>query len=153
MTWSLALQNGDLSLNSSNGFETVTNEDKLVQDLRCHLLEKMGDDDLHPEFGSLLNGGTLPDGTSHNGYIGEQDDDITVLGIQSEITRVVNNYQEQTLARAKTDKLTYGKATLTHGEVLYDLNAVKVQKDLDKVNITIDFTSAKNNQKTLEINQ
>jgi len=152
MTWSLALKNGDLSLSSSNGLDVVTNEEKLVQDLRCNLLEKMGNDDMHPDFGSLLNGGTMPNGTQHNGYIGERDDDTTILGIQSEVTRVVNNYQERTLSRAKIDKLSYGKATLTHGEVLYDLNDIIVQKSLDKVNVMINFTSAANNEQTLEIN-
>jgi hypothetical protein len=152
MTWSLALKNGDLSLSSSNGLDVVSNEEKLVQDLRCNLLEKMGNDDMHPDFGSLLNGGTMPNGTQHNGYIGERDDDTTILSIQSEVTRVVNNYQERTLSRAKTDKLSYGKATLTHGEVLYDLNDVTVQKSLDKVNVMINFTSAANNEQTLEIN-
>lgn len=151
MTWSLALKNGDLSLGTSHGFETVDNEHKLVQDLRCNLLERLGEDPLHPDFGSTLDGGVTPDGVKHNGFIGEINNDMTQLEIQSEVTRVINNYQERTLMRAKSDKVNYGKATLTQGEVLYALNDVKIQNYFDQINIMVKFTSGSAQTQTLDV--
>jgi hypothetical protein len=69
MSWSLRIQNGDLMLDGTN-LGRATGSAKLIQDLRCAILEKMGTDDLHPEYGSLLDGGRDESGDVQPGYIG-----------------------------------------------------------------------------------
>lgn len=152
MSWSLKVKNGDLVLGGAKGMEIVTNEAKMVQDLRGHLLEKMGSDELHPDFGSLLNGGITLDGFNHSGFIGEPNNSVTMMNIQSEVTRVINNYQQRVLNRAKADKMLYGKASLTHGEVVMNINDITIQSYLDQINIKISVTSGADQVETLTIN-
>ena len=150
MTWSLKLRNGDLE-RSSNRLAKVTNETKMIQDLRIQFLTKMGIDDLHPEFGSLLDGGTTPDGIAHDTFIGTDDKENAKLLIQSELHRIINDYQQKQLVRAKRDKMVYGKATLTPSEVVLRVNAINVIEYLDAFNITIDITTASKTSEILEL--
>jgi hypothetical protein len=106
MTWSLQIRNGDLTLAAAH-YGTVTGEQKLVQDFRAYLLERMGTDDMHPDYGSLLDGGRLPSGRSVQGIIGETDPDIAELTISTEIKRIANEYQARQLERAKEDRQIY----------------------------------------------
>lgn len=142
MTWSLQLRNGDLSLGNAS-YGTVTGEDKLVQDLRTYILEQMGTDDMHPTFGSLLNGGRLEDGTVVPGSIGDINDSFTQLEVESEIRRIVIDFQGRQLRRAKDDRTVFGKTTLTRGEILLSVVDIDMQQTGDILNITIILQTAK----------
>lgn len=136
MTWSLALRNGDLAIGGS-GLATVANESKLVQDLRCQLLEKMGSDKLHPEYGSLIDGGVTPDGVVYESIIADNDWELAKLRIQNEITRIINDYQRRQLDRAKMDKAQYGKQTLTPREVVSGINGMTFVESLDQLIVQV----------------
>ena len=69
MSYSLQLKAGDLSP-SGGQIATVQGVQKTVQDLRVALLEPEGSDPLHPDFGSLLNGGIDSNGNTQPGVIG-----------------------------------------------------------------------------------
>lgn len=140
MTWSLALRHGDLDLSPNASLGTVTGSDKLVQDLRCFLLERMGSDDLHPTFGSLLDGG-FRDGQYVEGVIGVLNDELAALAVETEIRRMVAAYQAAQLARARGDRATYGKATLTKGEVLLSLDAIDIVQASETMVITLHLTT------------
>jgi hypothetical protein len=142
MSWSLHLHNGDLTLNQAS-YGTVTGEAKLVQDLRCYILEEMGTDDVHPSYGAILNGGTLSDGTTAPGFIGLVNDDFTQLQIESELQRIVSSYQGLQLSRARDDRLVYGKTTLTRNEILMSAN-FDFAASLDTLTITLSLTTAAN---------
>jgi hypothetical protein len=142
MTWSLKLRNGDLALGAAQ-LGTVTGEEKLVQDLRAHILEHMGTDDMHPEFGSLIDGGTLPDGTVSPGIIGALNDDFASMEVASDIRRIVNDYQDRQLARAKDDRYTYGKVTINRGEVLLSLDDIEVTRSMDTLQVNLKITTAR----------
>lgn len=142
MSWSLQLQNGDLTLNQAS-YGTVTGEAKLVQDLRCYILEEMGTDDMHPDYGAVLNGGTLSDGTTAPGFIGLVNDDFTQLQIESELQRIIQNYQNLQLARAKDDRLVYGKTSLTRNEILMSAD-FNFSTSLDKLTVNLTLTTAAN---------
>jgi hypothetical protein len=142
MSWSLRLHNGDLTLNQAN-YGTVTGEAKLAQDLRCYILERMGLDDMHPDYGSILDGGTLSDGTEAPGFIGLINDDFTQLQIESELQRIVNSYQGLQLARAQDDQLVYGKTTLTRNEILLSAS-FNFDAEGDTLNVTLSLTTAAN---------
>jgi hypothetical protein len=150
MTWSLKLQNGDLAL-GGKGFQKATDDEKLIQDLRCHLLQKMGENDLHPTFGSLLDGGVMPDGQLKQSLIGMNDQNLAASLIQIEIQRILSNYQDAQLARAKQDKIHYGKATLTKKEVLFAINSIQVTANMDNLYVLISLTTGTSGAKILEM--
>jgi len=152
MTWSLRLYHGDLQKSGSQ-LAKVSNETKMVQDLRCQFLYQMGIDDLHPDFGSLLDGGKTPDGVIRDSLIGMDDKEYAKALLYSEIQRVISDYQERQLARAKLDKLVYGKATLTRNEVVQAVESIDIVENLDglQVNITIQTGSNKLQNITLSV--
>ena len=154
MTWSLNISNGDFVVTSAH-LGTVTNQQKLLQDFRCAILEQMGTDNLHPDFGSLIDGGVNPTGEVVSGVIGRTDIDEVTMIIESEVSRIARYMQRTQLARAKSDKLTYGRATLSPQEVLLSLNGISfVQKeDLLLVNISLTAANDQNFEVELAINE
>jgi hypothetical protein len=143
MSWSLQITNGDFRVDAAH-LGTVIGQPKLVQDFRCALLEEMGLDNLHPQFGSLIDGGTTPDGVTSTGVIGEDDLDMVVLMIETEVTRIARYIQQTQLARAKQDRFTYGKATLDPQEVLLALNGMDFEQNQDSIRVIVHLTSANN---------
>lgn len=123
MSWSLQLRNGDLTVDGAR-FGTTTNQAKLVQDLRCAILERMGTDEDHPWFGSLIDGGRL-NGVEQESIIATDDWNIAVLAVESEIRRIVGQYQSQQIVRSEQDRSVYGKPTLTPPEILMGLGGIQ----------------------------
>jgi hypothetical protein len=150
MSWSLELRNGDLTVEGAS-LGTCTGSQKLVQDLRCHILEHMGTDSMHPTFGSTLDGGTGSDGLYNPGVIGETDLELVTLEIESELTRIIKEHQNKQLARAKQDRLVYGKATLSPGEVLYSLAGISFVQNQDVLFVVVSITTASGEDIGLEI--
>ena len=137
MSWSLKVSHGDLVLSQAS-LSTVSGSDKLAQDLRAFILERMGTDDLHPEFGSLLDGG-IRNGEYVEGVIGQSNDALSLALVQREIRRIVADYQARQLTRARNDAAIYGKATLAKGEVLLSLSRIDTTQVDDTMNITLDI--------------
>ena len=117
MTWSLQLRNGDLAIDHDR-YNTVNDWRKLLQDLRIRLLTKLGEDPLHPEFGSTIDGGTRPDGLEIPSVIGEIDTEVARSFITLEVNRIIADYQKVQAARQRVDHYSYGKKTMTPGEIL-----------------------------------
>lgn len=141
MTWSLQLRNGDLTLGNAS-YGTVTGERKLVQDLRAYVLEQMGTDDMHPEFGSLIDGGRLPDGTEVQGTIGKMNTELARVEVEAELRRLINAFQARQLQRAKDDRIVYGKTTLTKGEVLLGLSDMVFTRSGDALSVVLVLQTA-----------
>lgn len=150
MSWSLRLQYGDFVVESAS-LGTATRQRKLLQDIRCALLERMGTDSLHPSYGSLIDGGVTPDGTEVSGVIGQADLDLALLEIESEIQRVVRDYQRKQLDRAKRDKQTYGRATLEPEEVLIELTGINFKQSQDVLKVTIGLQTATGDNFEIEL--
>jgi hypothetical protein len=151
MTWSLQLRNGDLTLGNAS-YGRVTGEDKLVQDLRAYILERRGTDNAHPLFGSLLDGGVNTDGSLARGLIGRDNNAFLTLEIESELRRIISEYQARQLQRAKDDRVIYGKTTLTKGEVLLGITTLKVNAVADRLDITLGLETAKGTTVELVLN-
>lgn len=149
MTWSLALQDGDLALNN-NGLSIVTGESKLLQDLTTYLLTPLGSNDAHPDFGSLLNGGQ-DNGTIYQAIYNEISDPTVQDQVISEIQRVITAYQAMQLARAKADQAAYGKTTLSKGEVLLSVDSIDGSVQDVTVNVSIGLTTADGTDPTLNV--
>jgi hypothetical protein len=135
MSWSLQLSNGDLSFGSS-GLNTVSGAQKLVQDLGCDILEPMGTDPMHPEFGSIIDGSVDANGNYQPGLIGQTNDPQIDTQVGSEIQRICLNYQQSQVARNRADIAVYGKSTLTADEALLALLGVSVTQVQDQALVT-----------------
>lgn len=141
MSWSLQIKDGDFKVDSAH-LGTVIGQYKLVQDMTCAIMERMGTDNLHPEYGSLIDGGRTPDGVSVGSVIGDEDTEMVALKIETELTRVARQLQNQQLARAKADKMTYGKATLSPQEVLMELQGIDFFMSEDRLSVLVHLTTA-----------
>ncbi len=120
MSWSFQIQNGDLAL-SGNSYASATGVQKLTQDLKCAIKTPLGVDDMHPDFGSVIDGGVTSDGVYHDSLIGGPNDRSSATAVESEISRVAKDYQLAQLYRSRSDGVQYGKTTLTPDEILVNL--------------------------------
>lgn len=138
MSYSFHVLNGDLNLSGPSGFATVTGTQKLIQDLRDWILEPRGTDVTHPEYGSVIDGGVLPDGTVVASNIGSVIDQSRLLDIEAEIRRVLAAYQNQQIQRLQADALALnGKNTFAAGEVLVAVQDVQLQQFADTILVKV----------------
>lgn len=137
MSWSLGLtKTGDLALGGSQ-LAKVSNEQKLVQDLKYEILQKRGSYRYEREYGSILD----------ENYIGKVPSSLSDirLQIESEISEIIRRYQRRQLARAKSDKMSYGAATLTAREVVIDFQITKFMQNQTAIDIEINLITASGN--------
>src|SRR4051812_1259303 len=99
MTYSLNITGGDLSLGGPGGLSVVTSTEKLIQDIKCWLLEAMGTDPLHPDYGSTLDGGGMPGTPFQEGIIGSEINSTSLLMVEAEVRRILSLYQQQQINR------------------------------------------------------
>lgn len=152
MTYSLNIKGGDLSLGGPGGLSTVTSTDKLVQDLKCWLLEAMGTDPIHPDYGSMLDGGHVPGGPEMAGMIGSAIDSTTLMQVESEVRRILSAYQQQQVNRIQIEQSLYnGKNTYTFGEVLLSVDAVEAVQFRDTIVVNVSLRTA--NGQTISFSQ
>lgn len=150
MSWSLQVSNGDLVL-SGMSFGTVSNEAKLFQDFRHHLLTRMGTDGSYPWYGSLIDGGRKPSGQEVESLITTTDFPTASLRIEAEIRRIAAQYQKMQLDRAQADRDRYNKSTLTMGEVLAAVLDVDFQQTADALSVRITIQSGRDNVGTVDL--
>lgn len=150
MSWSLALRNGDFTLGTAS-LGIVTHEAKMVQDLRAYILESMGTDNMHRGFGSLIQGGVEANGVQNPGVIGKPNDPFARTMVVSEIKRLVRDYQQSQLERARADQQEFGKPTLSTREVLLSLDDIFVDQTNDQMTLTLFITTAANRQVEVSI--
>lgn len=136
MSWSLQLRNGDLALGGTS-FGQTTGGNKLVQDLRCALLEHRGHDDMHASFGSLLDGGLDDFGIEQPSLIGTSDWARIALRVEAEIRRITQEHQQRQLERAKQDRYTYGESTLSGSELLLQVSDIRMMQAQDALMVSV----------------
>jgi hypothetical protein len=142
MSWSLQVQNGDLVL-SGNQLATVSDGDKLAQDMTCAVLTHLGENPDHPAYGSLIDGGIV-NGSYVPGAIGMPNNQAAANFVQSEISRLASDYQKNQIARNLADASTYGKPTLTPGETLVALGNLTIQSAQDNLLVTVPLQTGAN---------
>lgn len=136
MSWSFNIETGDLSFVSNmSGAAVVTGQQKTFQDLKSALLEQMGSDPMHPEYGSLLDGGVLPNGTIVDSFIGR--DETYIYKIQEEIARVIQFFNERQSTRINSDLATFGKSTVSDSEIVESIESITNQTFGDKLVIQV----------------
>ena len=140
MSWSLELRNGDLNL-SGTQLGQATGAQKLVQDLRCAILEPRGNDNMHPDFGSIIDGGLDKFGREVESVIGSTDWAFVSLRVQNEINRLAQELQQRQIARSKKDRYTYGESTLTPTEMLFSLSGFRLIQVQDTLVVEVTLTT------------
>lgn len=140
MSISLQVTNGDLALSGTN-LGTVQGFDKLVQDLRFAILTRMGSDPNHPDFGSIIDGGRLPDGTVVDSMLGGLDWSHAALSVEAEIRRICANYQRRQISRNQADSATFGKPTLTPDEVLVRIDNIRFTQAQDNLLVSVTLST------------
>jgi hypothetical protein len=131
MSWSLRLTNGDLNLDGGD-YAVVTGPEKLVQDLRCWILEPQGNDVMHPTYGSIMED-----------VIGQYLSPEQMMNIEAEIRRVVMSYSAQQQDRRSRDAVVYGgKNTLSPGEICTGISKIVIQPVSDAAVCWVSITTA-----------
>lgn len=141
MSWSLRIENGDFR-SSRGSLDVARNQTKLVQDLRCFILEEMGTDKYHPSYGSKINDATT---------IGVDADEAT-SEIESEIQRIVALYQRNQVSRARDDNIARGVVSLDQGEVLVALNSINFEQKEDRLTVRLVIQTGDSSNIDLSIN-
>ena len=120
MSYSLAITDGDLSL-QGDSLDLVFGVDKLKQDLDCWIKERYGGDRFHLNFGSILQD-----------FIGGVISESTRAEVQSEVLRVLQNYQS-----VQHRQLTEDPALLSASEMLIAIADIKTVINYDSVTVAV----------------
>lgn len=126
MTYSLKIQNGDLSITGSE-CNIVYGTSKLTQDMEIWLLTRYGSDRMHPTFGSILQS-----------FIGQPmtSVSITQTNIYNEILRVLNNYQSMVYASFKATPNNFSLE-----ELPYSIDSISPKVTYDTVYCTVQVSN------------
>lgn len=126
MSKSLRIEHGDLVVGSGRAFDTVAGKEKLFQDLKLWILERIGTDPSTPTYGSRLDGG-VENGVELQSFIGEMQTQERLLEIKSEIVSLLNLYQATQLEKMKRELVQYGgRHTLSDDEVLHTVDNIEM---------------------------
>lgn len=126
MSYSLRIDNGDLMIGSSRALEVVTGKQKLFQDLKLWILERIGTDPATPLYGSTLDGGTI-DGQEVPSFIGQLPTQYNLNMIKAEVLDLLHRYQEMQVAKMRQELVEFdGRHTLQGDEILHTIDSVEV---------------------------
>lgn len=126
MSKSFQIINGDLVVGVGRAYGSISGKDKLQQDLKMWVLEKIGSDSLLPTYGSALDGGII-DGQVIPSFVGELLTPDIISQIRAEILRILTNYQAMQYQKMQDEAILYGgKNTLSADEVVDTIDSVSV---------------------------
>lgn len=134
MSFSLKVVDGDIAtLGSAVGI--VYGVEKLKQDISLWLRERYQSDRFHLAYGSILDN-----------FIGGVIDDSTVHMVQTEVARVLQNYQslQYRLLKEHPDRLSAD-------EILLSVDDVRVRIDYDTVNVSVRFSTGSNRANQVQV--
>ena len=134
MSYSLAIVDGDLAKRGSQ-LSLVFGVNKLEQDVNCWLLEQFGGDRFHVNMGSILQE-----------FIGSVVSGSTRVEVQSEILRVLDNYQAMQLRRFKENP-----QKLSLSELLMSVDDVEVTVSYDAVWAAVKIRNGSSESTTINV--
>lgn len=150
MSKSLAVVGGDLAI-QSRAYQTVTGRAKLIQDLRCWILEPLGTDPATPDFGTRLEG-VLTNTEEYAGVIGAALTSQLVNELQTELLDQLLRYQALQVSKMQDDVVRYdGQTTLDPDEVIQSVDGVDAVVDGDTILIQITLTTFASTSLTITI--
>jgi hypothetical protein len=134
MSYSLAIADGDLVQRGSR-LGVVFGVDKLRQDVHCWLMERYGGDRFHVSMGSTLQE-----------YIGGIASESSRVEVQSEIFRVLQNYQAMQLRRFKENP-----EKLSHSELLVSVDNILAALSYDTIRVAIKLRNGSDQSTTIKV--
>lgn len=126
-----ALSGGDLVIDPSHGYQTLTGAAKIRQDLSLALIEPYGDDPYHPQWGSLLQS-----------YIGSPLTADLQLLVEQEARRIVNQYmnmQQAAISQANANQTPVGYTT---ADVVVGITGITGTINFDTLQLLISVVTA-----------
>lgn len=125
MSKTMQIVNGDLVVGAGRSFQQVTGKQKLFQDLKLWVLERIGTDPATPTYGSRLDGGVI-DGVEVESMIGELATQDRLDEIESEVAGLLASYQQEQIDKMRREVVLYnGQHTLSPNEVLHRVDAIQ----------------------------
>jgi len=119
MSKSLAFRNGDLIIGPGRAFESVSGKEKLLQDLKLWILERVGTDPATPSYGSNLDSDQI---------IGEMGTADTLNRIRIDVLNLLQKYQNMQYQKLRAETIQYaGKTTLDKEEIIQEVTSVDVK--------------------------
>ena len=116
MSKSFSIVTGDLSVTGRH-YDTVSGKDKLIQDLRCLLIERVETDPATPDFGSRFE---------TEDYIGQAYTEILASEARADVQALIQRYQQAQLEKLKQETITYGgRNTFNEGEVIETIDSIQ----------------------------
>lgn len=122
----LWLHHGDLAIGQSKDYRTTTGPGKVRQDLRCALLEPLGNDRFHPGWGSTLSD-----------YVGLSITEDLRQAVLTEVNRVIGNYAAVQRDKVEVDMISGSETRFSTSEIVSAVSYVQVASDLDSVHVNI----------------
>lgn len=142
MSKSLAITTGDLSVTGRH-YDTVTGKDKLIQDLRCALIEQTATDPATPEFGSDLGTDT---------YIGQVYNETLAEEARTEVMNVLLQYQAAQLQKLQDETITYnGLNTFDESELIDTIDSIDSIFSGDTLIIRVQLTTLAKDQIKIDV--
>lgn len=124
MSFTISIKDGDVEL-KGNTISIVTGTNKLKQELSVWLRERFQSDRFHTNYGSTLDF-----------YIGSVVSQQAVFEIESEVGRVLRNYQSLQLRKFQSDP-----QNLDPSEILSEVDNIQAKANYDSVEVVVSFTT------------
>lgn len=134
MSYSLAVADGDLVQNGSQ-LSVVYGVDKLRQDVNCWMMETLGCDRFHSNYGAALQD-----------YIGGVVSGSTKSQVQAEVLRVLQNYQTLQVRRFKENP-----EKMSGSELMVSVDDISVKISYDTVYVTIKLRNGTQQYTTIKV--
>jgi hypothetical protein len=107
----------------------------------------MGTDPMHPDYGSLLDGGRLPNGTVVQSSIGS--DASSLFRIEEEVSRVIQNFITRQNQRIKSDMASFGRTSVSDSEIIQRVSSVETKLFGSKLILQVNLVMRNNNSITI----
>lgn len=134
----LQLRNGDLVM-GPGGAQTISGPDMIVQDLRCALVEPLGNDRFHPGYGSILEE-----------QVGQVIDGAARFAVEQEVSRVVANYVAVRADQVSSDRLAGVRSRFEDADLIGTVNGINVAQQGDAIQVQVALTTGAGQTATLD---
>jgi phage baseplate assembly protein W len=127
------LQNGDFVL-FNGSFATVTGPQKIQQDVMVAVQTPYGSNRFHPRYGSLFSS-----------YVGSPTSASTSSMIQTELVRIVQNYQRVQLGQLKQATLNGNTSPFAQNDLVSSIGSIGVTQTHDSFQVNASVNTAAGN--------
>jgi phage baseplate assembly protein W len=135
----LALADGDLVVTPA-GHKTISGAARITQDLRCALIEPLGNDRFHRDWGSIIRS-----------YIGQTLTEEVALLVESEANRVLQNYVLVQRAQVLGDFTAQRASRYDTSDVVRAIQDIRVQINFDTVTVFVVLVTQANQRVTIPL--